>query len=136
MRFRRALLLAASTATVCYGAGTVTWTPACGCEEAWELLKEDLKLREAHTADAVTPQMVAAAFRQRFNKQPVTLKSIEAISPYLANECNLLKDSSLQCRYWLWKSNQGARRGIVVTFAVPKGSKEQVISADYVVKER
>jgi hypothetical protein len=118
------LLLAASLAS----AG-VAWSPiACSCLSAWQDIATGLGRFDLRSPDQLTARLIADAVKAKFSGKTVSASDMPiAFSTY---DC---ADSSspgpaIRCRWWLWESSSGSKRGYDVVVSTTNRGVFQHVS--------
>src|SRR5690606_4835375 len=117
------LLLAASLAS----AGVV-WSPiACSCLSAWEDIATGLGRFDLKSPDQLTARLIADSVKAKFSGKAVSASDL----PYAFSTYDCADSSSpgpaVRCRWWLWESSGGSKRGYdVVVSTTPQGVFQRV----------
>jgi hypothetical protein len=117
------LLLAASLAS----AG-VSWSPiACSCLSAWEDIATGLGRFDLKSPDQLTPRLVADAVKAKFSGKAVSASDMPfAFSTYDCADSSS-PERAVRCRWWLWESSGGSKKGYdVVVSTTPQGVFQRV----------
>ncbi len=117
------LLLAASLAS----AGVV-WSPiACSCLSAWEDIATGLGRFDLKSPDQLTARLVADAIKAKFSGKVVSASDMPFA--FSTHDCadSSSPERTVRCRWWLWESSGGSKKGYdVVVLTTPQGVFQHV----------